>query len=318
MSRPEIPPDGAESAPVVSFLVTVFDKAAVLGETLAALRAQVGLASFEIVAVDDGSRDGGLALLREAAAREPRLRVLGGDDNLGPAVRLNQAAAAARGRWLLPVDGDDLLAPNAAAWMIARAEAAGAEAVFGQARRGPAPPPVPTHAETRVYDAPLAFAAAAQLSHMGFLARRALWAAAGGADEGVFIQDQSVQLRLCRAARRVLGSPALVYGLRPPDAGALSRNRAQQHHDRYLSAWRVLRDLGPAERAAAGRALRGVLLSALWKLRRDGFVQGPGPAALSAAHLRYLAFRGGGRGPDDRFFARQADALAGLGGVRRP
>lgn len=303
--------------PVVSILTTVFDKAAVLDETLDGLLGQRDAPPLEVVAVDDGSRDGSLATLRARAGADPRLRVLGGDGNRGPAIRLNQAAAAARGTWLLPVDADDHLAPNAAAWMLANAMRLGAPALFAKARRGPPPGPIPPNATARRIADPLSFAARRQLSHMGYLVAAALWRRAGGADEAVFIQDQAAQLRLCRCADAVAWTDATVYALRPAGPGNLSNNRVQQHHDRYLAAWHVLRDL-PAAAPAARAALRRALLSSLWKLRRDGFATGAGPAALSAAHLRYLLNRATGLAPPDAFFAAQARALAALPGVRRP
>ena len=56
-------------------------------------------------------------------------------ENRGPAIRLNDAARAANGRHLHPLDGDDLLPPNATAWMLARLEEAGAPLLYGRSRK---------------------------------------------------------------------------------------------------------------------------------------------------------------------------------------
>ena len=304
-------------APRLSIITTVYDKAAVIGETLENLLAQQDAPALEVVAVDDGSRDGSLALMRARASADPRLRVIGGDGNHGPSIRLNQAAAAARGDWLLPVDADDYLAPNAAAWALAEATRLGVEALFARARRGPAPDAIPSSATARRLDDPLAFAARRQLSHMGFLVTADLWRRAGGADEAIFIQDQATQLRLCRHARGAAWTDAVLYALRPASADTLSANRAQQHHDRFFAAWRLLHD-GQGADPAARAALRRMLLSSLWKLRRDGHVKGRAPAALSASHLRYLMNRLSGWSPGESFFAAQADRLRALPGIRRP
>lgn len=302
------------TAPQVSHLVTVFNKAAVLGETLAALRAQTvaqtGGLTCEIVCVDDGSTDGSQALLAAEAARDPRLRVLGGDGNLGPAIRVNQAARAARGDWLHPVDGDDLPPPNAAAWLLAQARRHDAPLAFGRATRGLSAEPIPDGAESRRIADPLRFAARRQIAHMGFLCTRALWEKAGGADEGVFIQDQSLPLRLGAQAPAMAWTEAVVYRLRPAGDASLSRNVAQQHHDRYLSALHVMR--GHPE-----PALAAMMLSALWKLRRDGFLGGGAPM-LSADFARYALNKALGWAPPPAWFEARAARLAALPGVRRP
>jgi glycosyltransferase involved in cell wall biosynthesis len=289
-------------APRVSFLVTVFDKAGVIAQTLASLRAQT-LTDWEAVVVDDASRDGSPDAVRAVA--DPRIRLIGNAENRGPAIRLNQAAAAARGRWLIPVDGDDLLPANAAAWLIATAEAHDAPLVFGRARRGAVADPIPADAPVRVVDAPLAFAARRQITHMGFLADAALWRRAGGCDEGVFIQDQSAPLRLAAAAPRLVWTDAAVYTLRPV-AGSLSRDRRQQHHDRFLAATRLMA-------AHPDPTLARMALSAWWKLRRDrgGF------APLSLPFAAYALNRLTGLAPAG-LLRRAAAEFAMLQGVRRP
>src|SRR3546814_12711735 len=68
--------------------------------------------------------------------------------NAGPAIRLNQGAAAACGRYLCLVDADELIAPDAVAVMRTLMERAGAQMAHGKitASSQPAatliPPPV--------------------------------------------------------------------------------------------------------------------------------------------------------------------------------
>lgn len=65
---------------------------------------------FEVLAVDDGSRDGTRALLEEWGERDPRVRVLRtGGAGLVAALRL--AAGQARGRLLARMDADDVAHP---------------------------------------------------------------------------------------------------------------------------------------------------------------------------------------------------------------
>lgn len=96
--------------PALSVLLPCRDAEPWLPECLASLEEQTET-DFEVVAVDDGSRDGTRRLLEAWAARDPRVRVLdGGGGGLVPALRL--AAGAARGRLLARMDADDIALPD--------------------------------------------------------------------------------------------------------------------------------------------------------------------------------------------------------------
>jgi glycosyltransferase involved in cell wall biosynthesis len=93
------------SVPRLSVLLPVRDAAATLGPCLDSLAAQT-LADHEVVAVDDGSRDGSGELLRARARADPRLRVLGTPPRgLVPALTL--ALAEARAPLVARMDADD-------------------------------------------------------------------------------------------------------------------------------------------------------------------------------------------------------------------
>ena len=61
---------------------------------------------FEVVYVDDGSRDATAARLAEALARYPRLRVLEHRTGCGQSAALMTGVRAARGAWVATLDGD--------------------------------------------------------------------------------------------------------------------------------------------------------------------------------------------------------------------
>lgn len=62
--------------------------------------------SYEIVAVDDGSRDRSLAVLRESKAKHPTLRILVLEKNSGQTAALDAGWRAARGRFIVSLDAD--------------------------------------------------------------------------------------------------------------------------------------------------------------------------------------------------------------------
>ncbi|MCK2183068.1 glycosyltransferase family 2 protein [Halomonas getboli] len=94
--------------PQFSLVMPVYNKIATLGAALSCVYQQT-CRDFELIAVDDGSTDGGLAILeREAAAG--RLRLLQRDvPGAGGYAARNLGAREARGRWLVFFDADDLL-----------------------------------------------------------------------------------------------------------------------------------------------------------------------------------------------------------------
>lgn len=96
--------------PLVSVLLPVRDARATLPACLRSLRRQT-LAAHEVVAVDDGSRDGSGEWLLRAAARDPRLRVLRTPPR-GLVAALNTALDEARAPLLARMDADDEAHPR--------------------------------------------------------------------------------------------------------------------------------------------------------------------------------------------------------------
>jgi len=87
--------------------------------------------SYEIVAVDDGSKDRSLEILRESRARYPMLRVLALEKNSGQTAALDAAWRAARGKLVVSLDADLQNDPADIPAMIARLDASGADMVIG-------------------------------------------------------------------------------------------------------------------------------------------------------------------------------------------
>ncbi|HWM58889.1 MAG TPA: glycosyltransferase family A protein [Pseudonocardia sp.] len=113
---PAQPPPVAEP---VSVLVPARNEASRITPTIRSLLAQTGVGDLEILVLDDQSGDGTAATVRAVAAGDPRLAVLPGTPPppgwLGKPHACAQLAAAARGRVLVFVDADVVLARHAVA-----------------------------------------------------------------------------------------------------------------------------------------------------------------------------------------------------------
>jgi len=101
------------SAPFFSVVITTYNRARIVRRCIDACLAQT-FGDFEVVVVDDGSSDDTVAILREAYD-EPRLRVVAHESNRGINPSRHTGAASARGEWVVVVDSDDELLPEALA-----------------------------------------------------------------------------------------------------------------------------------------------------------------------------------------------------------
>lgn len=96
--------------PRASFIVPVRDAAATLDEALDSLFAQA-YADFDVLAFDDGSADGSLAILERLSDREPRLRVVG-SERIGLVAALRRLVEASDAPLLARMDADDSCHPR--------------------------------------------------------------------------------------------------------------------------------------------------------------------------------------------------------------
>jgi glycosyltransferase involved in cell wall biosynthesis len=112
------PPAPPGPAPTFSVLVPTWNSdPGLLAACLDSVAAQTW-PHWELCVVDDGStRTDHLDLLRERAAADPRVRVQANPWNQGIARASNDALAMATGEWVVLLDHDDVLKPDALAWV---------------------------------------------------------------------------------------------------------------------------------------------------------------------------------------------------------
>jgi glycosyltransferase involved in cell wall biosynthesis len=113
----------------ISVVIPCHNARAFIADALASALGQDGV-DVECIVVDDASSDGTPDMLREMACREPRLKPLFLEQNLGPSGARNRGLEAASGEWVALLDADDTFEQGR---LAALANAAGrhkAEMVF--------------------------------------------------------------------------------------------------------------------------------------------------------------------------------------------
>ena len=104
-------------SPPVSVLIPCYNEGDNAEETLAHALA-LDYPDFEVIAINDGSKDNTAEVLERMAAQHPRLRVVHLAQNQGKAMALQAGSVLAKHEILIGIDGDALLDPHAAHWLV--------------------------------------------------------------------------------------------------------------------------------------------------------------------------------------------------------
>lgn len=134
MQRDDAGRRATRNPPDVTVIVPVFNTRPYLRRCLMSLVEQsIGRERMEIIAVDDGSTDGGGAELDRLAARHRDiLTVLHQPNSGGPASPCNRGLERARGRYVFFVGSDDHLGREALQRLVAAADEQDADVVLGR------------------------------------------------------------------------------------------------------------------------------------------------------------------------------------------
>ena len=258
--------------PRVSILLPARDAEATLGAALHGVTRQ-RFDAFECIVVDDGSADRTRAVAEGAAARDPRLRVVGGEGR-GLVPALERGLAECRGEFVARMDADDWMHRDRLGLQVARLVAEpGLAAVGTHVRLFPRP----LTDGMRQYENWLNSLRSADdvaanafiecpVAHPTMMIRRSVIDRFRYREAG-WPEDYDLVLRLLAAGERIGIVDRRLHGWRDAP-GRLSRTDPVYRHDRFTACKaRFLADgfLAGSERYVlcgygdTGRALRGAL-----------------------------------------------------------
>jgi len=131
--RPLVAWERRSLRPVLTVVMPVYNVEAFVRETLDTVLTQ-SLHNLEVIAVDDGSTDGSLAILREFERRDARVRVLT-QPNSGQGIARNHGVEHAQGEFLAFIDSDDTIPPGSFEHMVDTLRRSGSDFCVGSVRR---------------------------------------------------------------------------------------------------------------------------------------------------------------------------------------
>lgn len=301
----------------VSFVMTVYNKEYYLPSVIRALLNQTGLKNPEYIFVDDVSTDKSVEIIREMTKGIKNVKIFANTENRGISVRINQGIAAAEGKYTRMLDSDDIFPLDSTQKMVQLAEELSADMVYGTFTKTGKEPTELEHEfmnDNFTYDFDkdaLRTVLTGRFTRMGQLIRTEVLQKAGGADERVFIQDESIPLRAALHARGIVKIHDNVV-LVPKELGNFSGNKVQLDNDRFMAYCYMILD-NPQLPADIRKMLYARALSAYWK-----FVKKTSRLPyLKAVFFKYLISKVNPQFPDIQYLKKMQQIFLKLPNVRR-
>lgn len=230
----------------VSFVMTVYNKEYYLPSVLCALLNQTGVKNPEYIFVDDVSTDRSVEIIREATKDLPNVQIVINKKNQGISRNTNKAIALAHGKYTRLLDSDDIFPLDSTEILLDLAKSHDADMVYGCFTKTGEEPQKLTARKTGDFTYKYNPDALDAVLHgrfirMGQLIKTSVLQASGGADERVFIQDESLPLRVAMKAHGAIKMSANVV-LVPKEIGNFSGNKLQLDNDRFMAYYYAITD----------------------------------------------------------------------------
>lgn len=232
----------------ISVVLTHFNKGPLLQRTIQSLNPDLPELT-EIIVVDDCSTDPQWPEFSKYLEELyfPKVKIIRNQYNQGPARRLNQGGNIAQGDYIFFMDSDDVLVPNRLKDIALQLQATHCDLFYGNKVKTHNIEVIHQHPimDTIISDDPLSFIIQHNIMEMCVMCSKVVWGKSGGCNPSLFIQDESLSLKLGSAAQKLLftETPTVFVILdkdetkQKRDDNRLSQNLNQQHHDTFFTIY---------------------------------------------------------------------------------
>jgi len=273
-----------EDSPLITVVVPAYNRAATICDCVRSSQGQT-YPHWELIVVDDGSRDGTPEIVARLAQEDSRIRLIQQPRNGGAQAARNAGIRSANGEWVAFLDSDDQYLPDSLERRLSLAMVEGVSVVHsecyiiepGGMKKVYLVPPVTGDAYSTLlsHEGPL---------YQGLLVRKGALERIGYLDESITaFQEWDTSLRLAKYYRFAFEkAPTFVYDCRFDDAMSKDLLRGGRGYEQVFlkHIFAILRYVGPgglvyhyevAERWYQGgkdqqAAKRCARLSCLWSL----------------------------------------------------
>lgn len=224
------------NSPLVSIITPCYNQAPYLKETiLSALQSEYS--NIELIVVNDGSTDHSLQIALDLAAKNNQITVID-KENEGVTKARNTGIKSSNGKYILPLDGDDLISPRYISEAVNALEAdAKVKVVYCQAKKF-------TEAGEKDWDLKSFSRAALARDNMIFVSalfRRSDWEEVGGFSEDMTMgrEDWEFWIKMLKNGGEVIRLPFVGFYYRlTPSSKRKKTGTAQKKQERidYLNS----------------------------------------------------------------------------------
>ena len=178
----------------------------------------------------------------------------------------------ASGKYFFLIDADDILVKNSLKIMLDAIKKEHADFVFGgykitnQEQKDLLNIQLTDNTDYQVSSTPLDTVLNGRYVRMSYLTTKELYLKSGGANDKIFIQDESLPLRLAYNAKKMLTlSCSAVYAGK--NDNSLSKNKLQQIHDRFYAYYFALLEFTQLT-ISQKKEIYKRAISSVWKAKR--------------------------------------------------
>lgn len=261
----------------VSIITTIYNKEDFLPYTIQSLLAQQedNSLKIEFIFIDDASTDKSLEVVKHHTKGRNNIVIIKNLTNKGPSIRTNQAVQQAHGKYIHIIDGDDIMPKNCSQLLYRLLEENKADFIYGKFKKSSLSPAELLGNNIKnekinynISTNPLKYIMKGGFIRMALMVKKETFLKANGCDEKIFIQDESLPLRIAACANKFIDLHNTVIYVPKLTEHNLSSNKSQQHHDRFFAYYNFWQEHLPQAKKIEHEIYKK-LVACYWKYTRD-------------------------------------------------